>query len=55
MRSAEPLYKQALAIAEKVLGENHPTTETIRGNWQKAMMRILLEMPEEELKKGWCL
>jgi tetratricopeptide (TPR) repeat protein len=26
---AEPLYEQALAIAERALGSNHPTTEGI--------------------------
>ncbi|MGB5711356.1 MAG: tetratricopeptide repeat protein [Waterburya sp.] len=30
--SAEPLYLQALAIAEATLGENHPNTKTIRDN-----------------------
>ena len=34
---AEPLYLQALAIAEQALGENHPTTVKIRENLQ--MMR----------------
>jgi hypothetical protein len=29
---AEPLYLQALAIAEQALGENHPTTVKIREN-----------------------
>ena len=29
---AEPLYLQALAIAEQALGENHPTTVRIREN-----------------------
>ena len=29
---AEPLYIQALQIAEGVLGVNHPNTVTIRGN-----------------------
>ncbi|AKV68532.1 tetratricopeptide repeat protein [Microcystis panniformis] len=32
---AEPLYLQALAIAEQALGENHPTTVTIRENLQR--------------------
>ena len=31
---AEPLYLQALAIAEQALGENHPTTVMIRENLQ---------------------
>ena len=31
---AEPLYLQALAIAEQALGENHPTTVKIRENLQ---------------------
>jgi len=34
---AEPLYLQALAIAEQALGENHPNTVKIRENLQ--MMR----------------
>jgi len=34
---AEPLFLQALAIAEQALGENHPNTVTIRENLQ--MMR----------------
>jgi hypothetical protein len=34
---AEPLYLQALAIAEQALGENHPATVKIRENLQ--MMR----------------
>ncbi|MBE3035878.1 MAG: tetratricopeptide repeat protein [Candidatus Atribacteria bacterium] len=29
---AEPLYKRALAIAEKTLGAHHPNTETFRQN-----------------------
>ncbi|MCL5096136.1 MAG: tetratricopeptide repeat protein [Candidatus Omnitrophica bacterium] len=29
---AEPLYTQALEIAEQTLGQSHPTTKTIRGN-----------------------
>ena len=29
---AEPLYKRALAIVEKVLGPEHLTTITVRGN-----------------------
>ncbi|MFM7716312.1 MAG: tetratricopeptide repeat protein, partial [Microcystis sp.] len=29
---AEPLYLQALAIAEQALGENHPNTVRIREN-----------------------
>jgi tetratricopeptide (TPR) repeat protein len=32
---AEPLYLQALAIAEQALGENHPTTVKIRENLQR--------------------
>ena len=31
---AEPLYQQALDIAEQALGENHPTTVKIRENLQ---------------------
>ena len=31
---AEPLYLQALAIAEQALGENHPATVKIRENLQ---------------------
>ena len=34
---AEPLFLQALAIAEQALGENHPNTVKIRENLQ--MMR----------------
>jgi tetratricopeptide (TPR) repeat protein len=33
-KEAEPLYLQALAIAEQALGENHPTTVKIRENLQ---------------------
>lgn len=29
---AEPLYKRALEILEKVLGTNHPNTEVVRYN-----------------------
>jgi hypothetical protein len=32
---AEPLFLQALAIAEQTLGENHPTTVIIQENLQK--------------------
>jgi tetratricopeptide (TPR) repeat protein len=32
---AEPLYLQALAIAEQALGENHPNTVKIRESLQK--------------------
>jgi tetratricopeptide (TPR) repeat protein len=32
---AEPLFLQALAIAEQTLGENHTTTVKIRENLQK--------------------
>ena len=32
---AEPLYVEALAIADQVLGENHPLTETIQENYQQ--------------------
>ncbi|MGB5593987.1 MAG: tetratricopeptide repeat protein, partial [Crocosphaera sp.] len=35
--AAEPLYIQALAIAERTLGENHPNTNTIRNNYQLIM------------------
>jgi len=31
---AEPLYRRALAIAEKVLGPDHPQTKTVRTNLQ---------------------
>ena len=31
-KEAEPLYLQALAIAEQALGENHPNTVRIREN-----------------------
>ncbi len=31
---AEPLYLQALAIVDQVLGDNHPTTVKIRENLQ---------------------
>lgn len=34
-QEAEPLYLQALAIAEQALGENHPTTVKIRENLPK--------------------
>jgi hypothetical protein len=30
--AAEPLYRRALAIDEKALGPDHPTTKTIRNN-----------------------
>ena len=29
---AEPLYLDALAMSERVLGTNHPTTITVRNN-----------------------
>ncbi|MFM7278425.1 MAG: tetratricopeptide repeat protein [Microcystis aeruginosa] len=32
---AEPLYLQALAIAEEALGENHPNTVKFRENLQR--------------------
>ena len=32
---AEPLYKQALEIAEQTLGKNHPHTITIKNNYIK--------------------
>jgi|GEM_PF-5833247 len=32
INEAEPLYMQALAIAIRTLGENHPTTNTICEN-----------------------
>ena len=35
---AEPLYLQALKIAEKVLGKNHPNTSTIRANYEQINM-----------------
>ena len=31
---AEPLYRQALDIFEKVLGKDHPSTVTVRENYQ---------------------
>ncbi len=31
---AEPLYVEALDIAERVLGESHPHTQTFRENYQ---------------------
>ncbi|CCH91953.1 hypothetical protein MICCA_1980001 [Microcystis aeruginosa PCC 9432] len=34
MKKLNPLYLQALAIAEQALGENHPTTVKIRENLQ---------------------
>ncbi|MEH2407794.1 MAG: tetratricopeptide repeat protein [Nostoc sp.] len=33
---AEPLYIQAVAIAEKQLGANHPNTITIRKNLEES-------------------
>ena len=32
---AEPLYQRSLAISEKTLGKDHPTTKTIRDNLQQ--------------------
>ncbi len=37
---AEPLCKEALAIAERVLGVDHPTTSTIGENYQKLQNRL---------------
>ena len=34
-KAAEPLYLKALEIAEKILGNNHPTTITINENYQQ--------------------
>ena len=51
---AEPLYLQALEIAEQALGENHPNTNTIRQNlqdFQDTVITELLQMPEEELRE----
>lgn len=36
---AEPFYLQALAIAERQLGVNHPNTVTIRENLQSLQER----------------
>jgi hypothetical protein len=30
---AEPLLVRALAICENILGQNHPTTQTVRANY----------------------
>jgi Tetratricopeptide repeat len=30
---AEPLYERALAIREQHLGQNHPSTQTVRANY----------------------
>ncbi len=43
--SAEPLYVEALAIAERVLGKEHPNTKIFRENYQ-----IFLE--EKEGREG---
>ncbi|MFO7683843.1 MAG: tetratricopeptide repeat protein [Chloroflexota bacterium] len=32
LAEARPFYEQALAICEKALGPNHPTTKIVRGN-----------------------
>ena len=37
---ARPLYEEALVIAEKVLGENHPHTKKIRENYQDLQNRL---------------
>jgi tetratricopeptide (TPR) repeat protein len=36
---AEPLYLQALAIAEQALGENHPNTIIFRENYNICLRR----------------
>jgi len=36
---AEPLYLQALAIAEQALGENHPNTIIFRENYAICLRR----------------
>ena len=36
---AEPLCQQALAIAERALDSNHPTTKAIRSNLQSLRQR----------------
>ena len=44
--AAEPLYRQALTIAEKVLGKNHPDTITIRNNYE-----LLINSQNNKLSK----
>jgi hypothetical protein len=36
---AEPLYRRALAIDEKALGPDHPTTKTIQKNLNLLLQR----------------
>lgn len=42
---AEPFYKQALAIKERVLGKNHPETKLILGNYCNLL--VLLDRQHE--------
>ena len=49
--AAEPLYIEALEIAESVLGENHPNTNTIRENLNYSVTMRLIQIPEAELQK----
>ncbi|MBL8151867.1 MAG: tetratricopeptide repeat protein, partial [Blastocatellia bacterium] len=34
---AEPLFKQALKVFEKVLGSRHPNTQTARNNYNSLL------------------
>jgi Tetratricopeptide repeat len=39
-QEAEPLYQRALAIFERVLGRDHPRTQTVRENYA-ALLRTM--------------
>ena len=49
LSEAEPLYRRALTIFEKSLGEVHPNVASVRGNLTaltvKAFLRRLFRMP----------
>jgi tetratricopeptide (TPR) repeat protein len=47
---AEPLYKQALAIVEKVLGPNHPNVATVCENMAYLYSQIGKEDEAEKLE-----
>ena len=49
--SVEPLYERALSIVEKMLGQSHPSTQTVRANYAsllQVMKHNRAAKPEEE-------
>jgi hypothetical protein len=53
---AEPLYKQALEIAERVLGENHPHRVLYRNNFEKFRKKqreVTVEQQETSGDDSW--